>query len=81
MKVSVKMPAEEFERYLRYCKDKHDLKKELKIETLGLQQQLGRLCFAVIQGIEITEQGDLQIRSLPHLAFALAQAIEWQQRQ
>lgn len=55
MKVQVNMSADEFDRYRSYCREKHEMKREVKKELLTLEQYVGRLCYALLEGVELTE--------------------------
>ena len=81
MKVSVKMPAEEFERYLRYCKDKHTLRKEIKREMLEIEQQFSQLCMLLVEGLQGDDNGTVRIRNDMQIGAALEIVKGWQQRQ
>lgn len=77
MKVQVNMSADEFDRYRSYCREKLEMKREVKKELLTLEQYVGRRCYALLEGVELTEQGMVHIKSDTQLTTALELATDW----
>lgn len=81
MKVQVNMSADEYDRYRAYCREKHEMKREVKKKLLTLEQYFGRLCCALLEGVELTEEGMIYIKSDTQLTTAVELAADWYHRQ